>query len=161
MKNEASERSSGLRNPGVLAWLRLMRVFQKIDGASARHFEAASARYFEGWKPKQPKLSTAQFDVLAHIGAAEGITQQELAESLFVTKGNISQLLDRMERLELVRRCQEGRSNTLFLTEQGRRLFAELVPAQETLVASLFAPLSHDEQTQLLALLRKLDHQLD
>jgi DNA-binding MarR family transcriptional regulator len=150
MTNEASEGSSGLRNPGVLAWLRLMRIFQKIDGASARHFQA--------W---EPKLSTAQFDVLAHIGAAEGITQQELAESLFVTKGNISQLLDRMERLELVKRCQEGRSNTLFLTEQGQRMFAELVPAQEALVASLFAPLSHDEQTQLLALLRKLDHQLD
>jgi DNA-binding MarR family transcriptional regulator len=127
-----------------------MRVFLKIDAASARHFQA--------WKPK---LSTAQFDVLAHIGAAEGITQQELAESLFVTKGNISQLLDRMERLALVKRCQEGRSNTLFLTEQGRRLFAELVPAQEALVASLFASLSHDEQTQLLALLRKLDHRLE
>src|SRR6185295_5942327 len=110
-----------------------MRVFQKIDGASARHFHA--------WDPEL-KLSTAQFDVLAQIGAAEGITQQELAESLFVTKGNISQLLDRMERLELVRRCQEGRANTLFLTNQGRRLFAELVPAQEALIARLFAPLS-------------------
>jgi DNA-binding MarR family transcriptional regulator len=149
MINEVNQQPSGLKHPGVLAWLRLMRVFQKVDGASARHFQ--------GW---EPKLSTAQFDVLAHIGAAEGITQQELAESLFVTKGNISQLLDRMERLELVKRCQEGRSNTLFLTDQGRRLFAELVPAQEALIAELFAPLSHDEQTQLLALLRKLDQEL-
>jgi DNA-binding MarR family transcriptional regulator len=161
MTNNLNKQPNGLKRPSVLAWLRLMRVFQKIDGASARHFEAASARYFESWKPKQPKLSTAQFDVLAHIGAAEGITQQELAESLFVTKGNISQLLDRMERLELVKRCQEGRSNTLFLTDQGRRLYAELVPAQEALIAELFAPLSHDEQTLLLALLRKLDQSLE
>jgi DNA-binding MarR family transcriptional regulator len=160
MTKKGIQEPSGLKHPGVLAWLRLMRVFQKIDGASARHFEAASARFFEAWQPKPPKLSTAQFDVLAQIGAAEGITQQELAESLFVTKGNISQLLDRMERLELVKRCQEGRSNTLFLTEQGRRLFAELVPAQEALIARLFAPLSHDEQAQLLALLRKLDQSL-
>jgi DNA-binding MarR family transcriptional regulator len=150
MTNEASEQTSRLKHPGVLAWLRLMRVFQKIDGASARHFQ--------GW---DPKLSTAQFDVLAQIGAHEGITQQELAESLFVTKGNISQLLDRMERLELVKRCQEGRSNTLFLTEQGRRMFAELVPTQEALIAKLLAPLGHDEQTQLLALLRKLDQALE
>jgi DNA-binding MarR family transcriptional regulator len=152
MTNDETKRSSGLHNPGVLAWLRLMRVFQKIDGASARHFQA--------WDPKR-KLSTAQFDVLAQIGAAEGITQQELAESLFVTKGNISQLLDRMERLELVRRCQEGRANTLFLTEHGRRLFDQLVPAQEALIAGLFGSLSHDEQTQLLALLRKLDQGLE
>ena len=150
--NEASERASGLKHPGVLAWLRLMRVFQKVDGVSARLFQA--------WDPKL-KLSTAQFDVLAHIGAHEGITQQELAESLFVTKGNVSQLLDRMERLELVKRCQEGRSNTLFLTDRGRRMFAELVPQQEALIAKLLAPLGHDEQTQLLALLRKLDQALE
>src|SRR5262245_17351965 len=150
MTNRLNQQPSGLRHPGVLAWLRLMRVFQKIDSASTRLFQA--------W---DPKLSTAQFDVLAHIGAHEGITQQELAESLFVTKGNVSQLLDRMERLELVKRCQEGRSNTLFLTDRGRRMFAKLVPEQEALIAKLFAPLSHDEQTQLLALLRKLDQALD
>ena len=139
-----------LHHPGVLSWLRLMRIFLKIDGASARHFQA--------WAPQ---LSTAQFDVLAHIGAHEGVTQQELARSLFVTKGNISQLLDRMERLGLVRRCQEGRSNTLFLTDQGRRLFDEIVPAQEALVARLFAALTPGEQWQLLTLLRKLEHGLE
>jgi DNA-binding MarR family transcriptional regulator len=147
--NDPTQPTSGLRQPGVLAWLRLMRVFQKIDSASARHFQS-----------KEPKLSTAQFDVLAQIGAAEGRTQQELAESLFVTKGNISQLLDRMERQGLVRRCQEGRTNTVFLTEQGRCLFDALVPAQEALIAGLLTPLTRDEQSQLLALLRKLDHEL-
>jgi DNA-binding MarR family transcriptional regulator len=152
MTSNQNQQPSGLRHPGVLAWLRLMRVFQKVDGVSARLFQA--------WDPKL-KLSTAQFDVLAHLGAHEGITQQELAESLFVTKGNVSQLLDRMERLELVRRCQEGRSNTIFLTERGHRMFAELVPQQEALIAQLFAPLSHDEQTQLLGLLRKLDQTLE
>jgi DNA-binding MarR family transcriptional regulator len=136
------------RHFGVLSWLRLARVYHKIDSASARHFHDYG-------------LSTAQFDVLAQIGAAEGITQQELAGALLVTKGNISQLLDRMERLGLVRRCQEGRTNTLFLTEPGRKLFDTIVPAQEALVAELFAPLSSDEQFQLLALLRKLDQGLE
>lgn len=132
----------------MLAWLRLARVYHKIDGASARHFQAHD-------------LSTAQFDVLAQIGAAEGITQQELAGALLVTKGNVSQLIGRMERQGLVRRCQEGRANTLFLTEAGRRMFDTVVPAQEALIAGLLAPLSADEQAQLLALLRKLDHGLE
>jgi DNA-binding MarR family transcriptional regulator len=147
---DTTEPSGGLRHPGVLAWLRLLRVFQKIDSASTRHFQS-----------RDPRLSTAQFDVLAQIGAAEGRTQQELAESLFVTKGNISQLLDRMERQGLVRRCQEGRRNTVFLTEQGRALCDVLVPAQEALIAGLLAPLTYDEQSQLLQLLRKLDHGLE
>jgi DNA-binding MarR family transcriptional regulator len=137
-----------IKHPGVLAWLRLARVYQKIDGASARHFQAHS-------------LTTAQFDTLAQIGAHEGITQQELAGALLVTKGNVSQLVDRMERQGLVRRCQTGRTNALHLTDTGKRLFAETVPAQEALVAKLFAPLTTDEQAQLLALLRKLDQSLE
>ncbi len=63
----------------VLAWLRLYRVVQKID--------RAQSAYLRSWD-----LNTAQFDVLAHVGAHKGITQQELADSLLVTKGNISQL---------------------------------------------------------------------
>jgi hypothetical protein len=35
------------------------------------------------------------------------------------------------------------------------------VPAQELLIAELFSSLSHGEQSQLMALLRKLDHGLE
>jgi DNA-binding MarR family transcriptional regulator len=42
-------------------------------------------------------LNNAQFDVLAHVGAVEGMTQQELADSILVTKGNVALLLDRVE----------------------------------------------------------------
>jgi DNA-binding MarR family transcriptional regulator len=146
--NERAHKQRWLHHTGVLSWLRLARVYHKIDMASARHFKAH-------------ELSTAQFDTLAQIGAHEGITQQELAGALLVTKGNVSQLVDRMERQGLVRRCQEGRKNTLYLTDDGRRLFEAVVPAQEALVAALFAPLSPAEQSQLLGLLRKLDHGLE
>jgi DNA-binding MarR family transcriptional regulator len=98
---------------------------------------------------------------LAQVGAAQGITQQELAGALFVTKGNISQILDRMEQQGLVKRCQDGRTNYIFLTEAGRGLYDKVVPAQELLIAELFSSLSHSEQTQLMALLRKLDHGLE
>ncbi len=133
--------------PSVLAWLRLARVFQKID--------RASSLLLRSWR-----LSTAQFDILAHVGAARGITQQELADRLLVTKGNISQLLDRMEKLGLLRRCQERRSNTLVLTEQGQALYDCVVPAQEKLIAEQLAVLSPHEVTDLQRLLRKLDHAL-
>ena len=42
-------------------------------------------------------LSIAQFDILATLGFRQGITQQELAERLLVTKGNICGMIDRME----------------------------------------------------------------
>ena len=127
-----------------MAWLRLTRVFQKIDRASVVNLRP--------WD-----LSVAQFDVLAHVGSAKGITQQELADRLLVTKGNISQLLDRMERRGLLTRCQEGRANSLALTEEGQRLYARVVPVQEEMVAEHFSALSLEEVGQLLRLLRKLD----
>jgi len=135
------------RTTSVLAWLRLARVFQKVDRASVEHLR--------GWG-----LSVAQFDVLAQVGASEGITQQELARSLLVTKGNVAQLLDRMEAGGWVRRCQEGRCNRLVLTDEGHTLFDAVVPAQEDVITRLFASLSPDERAALLTTLRRLDHAL-
>lgn len=141
-------RGEGVRRPSVLAWMRLARVFQKIDRASSEQLK--------GWN-----LSVAQFDVLAQVGAAEGCTQQELADRLLVTKGNVTQLLDRMERRGLIARRQEGRANCLHLTQTGRQLYDEVVPAQEDFIHERFSALSPDEQSSLFKLLRKLDRTLE
>lgn len=103
----------------------------------------------------------AQFDVLAHVGAAPGLTQQELADSLLVTKGNVCQLLDRMERVDLLERRQQGRANRIYLTARGQELFETVVPSHEEQIAGYLAALSPDEQVELLTLLRKLDRSVD
>ena len=141
-------RTAQKQGEALLAWLRLARVFQKVNRASTEHLRA--------WG-----LSLAQFDVIAQVGSAEGLTQQELADRLLVTKGNICQLLDRLEQHGLIRRRQEGRVNRLFLTDAGQRLYQQTVPAQEAFIAGQFAALAPAEQTQLLAILRKLDHALE
>src|SRR5579872_2997234 len=135
------------RDISVVAWLRLIRVFQKVQQKTSRGLRCSA-------------LSLAHFDALMRIGAQEGITQQELADSLLVTKGNVCQVLGRMEEANLIRRQPEGRVNRLFLTDCGRRLFREVRPAHERRVEESFAALSEAEQHQLLTLLRKLDHSL-
>ena len=105
-------------------------------------------------------LNNAQFDMLARVGAAEGIVQQRLADSLLVTKGNVAQLLDRMEKRGLIERRPEGRINRLYLTEEGRHLFAEVVPDHESLIDERLSILSKEEQRQLSTILRKLDRSL-
>jgi DNA-binding MarR family transcriptional regulator len=127
--------------------MRLARVYHKVDHATTEHLRA--------WD-----VSVAQFDVIAQVGAHEGLTQQDLAAALLVTKGNVCQLLDRLERLGLVRRQQEGRANRLYLTYAGRALHDQVVPAQEALVAERLNALTPEEQSQLLGLLRKLDRAL-
>jgi DNA-binding MarR family transcriptional regulator len=83
-----------------------------------------------------------------------------LGESLHVTKGNVSHLVGQMERRGLVSRRQEGRTNRLYLTEEGRRLFEEVVPAHEDLVHQLMSALPEEEQARLHELLRGLDRSL-
>jgi DNA-binding MarR family transcriptional regulator len=145
--NESAEHRSSRPTPAVMAWLRLARVFQRIEHLSGEHL-------------KRWSLSGAHFDVLVHVGETEGITQQDLASALLVTKGNICQLLDRMERDGLVRRVPDGRSNKLFLTDEGRALFSVAVPDQEAAIDGLVSSLTRSEQLQLFRLLSKLDRSL-
>jgi DNA-binding MarR family transcriptional regulator len=131
----------------VLAWLRLIRVFQKVERVASTNLRCSH-------------VSLAHFDVLAHVAAAEGQTQQTLADSLLVTKGNVCQVLGRMEQFGLIERRQEGRTNRLYLTDKGRELFEEVVPAHEAKVVGCFSALDEEEQRTLLHLLRKVDRSL-
>lgn len=133
--------------PSTALWLRFARVYHRIDHRLIAQLRARD-------------LSLAQFDVLSQVSASGGVTQQELADRLLVTKGNICQLLDRMEDADLLVRRQDGRSNRIYLTAGGWRLVQEVLPEHETLVASLLSALTPDERRQLRVLLRTLDHSL-
>ena len=148
MDEETQRTNTTDERTAVLAWLRLARVFQKVDRTSAVRFAASG-------------LSVAQFDIIAQLGRGGGISQQELADRLLVTKGNISQLIGKMERRGLIARHQQGRAYALSLTPAGQQLFASVVPDQERYIAALFGALTSNEQRALLRLLRTLDHALE
>ncbi|QQK75046.1 MarR family transcriptional regulator [Salicibibacter cibarius] len=131
---------------GLLLWFRLAHFFQQSVKASNQHL----APY---------DLSIAQFDLLVQIGTHQPITQQELAQKLLVSKGNITQLIKRMENRALITRRQEWKTKYITLTEQGKELYQEVVPKQENFQASQFQTLDKDEQIQLLHLLTKLQKQ--
>ena len=142
---------SCIRDAGLLGWLHLIRVYNKI--------QHRSAILLRGYN-----LTPAQFDVLAHLSAAQGISQQALAERLLVTKGNVCGIIDRLEERRLMQRRsdpEDRRAYRLFLTDAGQRLAEEVVPAQEDLIKDLLACLSLAEQRQVHALLCKLDRAVD
>jgi len=136
------------RDLAVLAWMRLMRVYHKMDRRTADEMRARN-------------LSVSRFDVLNHAGIREGRSQQELADALLVTKGNICQLLDGMEAEDLLYRRRKGRTNHIFLTDAGRALRDEAVRQHEARIGQDMSVLTNEEQATLLALLRKLDKSLD
>jgi len=100
------------QSDAVRVWFRLIRLHTRIRLAIAERL-------------KEIGISVPQCDVLTTLTEEEGLNQQVLAERLYVTKGNISGLLDRLAEAGLVeRRAIEGdrRSFAIYLTPEGHRV---------------------------------------
>lgn len=113
-------------------WFRLLRL-------QTRSRMAISNRL------RRLDLSVPQCDVLTTLTEREGLSQQELAERLYVTKGNISGLIDRLVASGLVeRRSLQGdrRSHAIFLTPAGKKLAQQGIEAQTSFVAETFAQIA-------------------
>ena len=133
----------------VLAWLYLARLFNRLDKLHNRVLAEFG-------------LSHAQFDVLSQLQARPGLSQQQLAQRMLVTKGNVCGLIDRMEREAWVERRpnrDDRRVNDLHLTERGRQLFLRAAPEIEAAVAAMFSPLDQAELVHLTTLLGRLDRE--
>ncbi len=120
-------------------WFRFARLHRRAAGAVAAELKAIG-------------LSIPQFDLLSTLTEREGLTQQELAERLYVTKGNVSGLLDRMVEAGLVeRRAIPGdrRSNALHLTDLGRRLAEQGIAAQKAYVERTLGTLPPEDLGEL------------
>ncbi|PGL71565.1 MarR family transcriptional regulator [Bacillus sp. AFS055030] len=140
--NEASGNKS--KNLAVLLWFRLARFYLKNVRESNNQL-------------KKWGLTTAQFDVIVHVGRNKRLTQQELADKLVVTKGNVTHLLKKMEELHWIKREVEWKNKYLSLTEIGQKMYEEIVPTQEEFQQAQFSKLTEEEQLHLLTLLRKLN----
>ena len=112
-----------------------------------------------GERLRQIGVSIPQCDVLTTLSEAEGVSQQELAERLYVTKGNISGLLDRLETAAFVERrpsASDRRQHAIYLTEKGRAMAEKAISVQHRWIASTLGRMTESDlealETQLVAL---------
>lgn len=120
-------------------WFRFLRLHQRVS-------TAMTARL------KQVGLSVPQFDLLSTLTEREGITQSELAERLYVTKGNVSGLVDRLVEAGMVERrpiANDRRSYALHLTAHGRDLARQGLATQRDYVGGTLGKLSAADIGQL------------
>lgn len=119
-----SPASTDLGADPLRIWFRVIRLHRRAVNTVASELKALG-------------LSIPQFDLLSTLTEREGLSQQELAERLYVTKGNVSGLLDRMVEADLVERRSipgDRRSNALYLTKKGRDLAEKGIAAQRAYV---------------------------
>lgn len=101
-------------------------------------------------------LSVPQCDVLTTLTEKEGISQQTLAERLYVTKGNISGLIDRLVAAGLVERrpiAADKRQHAIYLTPAGRAAAEKAIACQRRFVAETIGRLPSSKLAALDQLL--------
>ena len=101
-----------------------------------------------------------RFDLMAQLERhREGLKMNELSRLLMVTGGNVTAIVDQLEKEGLVERLAEPADRRAFrirLTRAGDKTFAEMARAHEEWVVELLGGLSSRERDELLKLLAKL-----
>ncbi len=110
---------------------------------------------------KQYKLSIPKFNalmIIKHQGGEAGISQAEISKKLIVTASNITKLLDRLEKDELIKRFpdpDDRRVNIIKVTEKASLLIEEVWSIYIEKVKEVSAVFNSDEQVQLGQLFKK------
>ena len=97
--------------------------------------------------------------VLSALSTGPRQTQLALAQSLGLDKTTMTSLLDRLEARGLITRCtdrHDRRARIPELTEEGRRIQAEVTLARDNVEACLLATFTPQEQHQFRDLLTRL-----
>jgi MarR family transcriptional regulator, organic hydroperoxide resistance regulator len=130
----------------VRIWFRLIRLEARMQAAV-------------GERLREIGVSIPQCDVLTTLTEKEGVSQQELAKRLYVTKGNISGLIDRLAEAGLVERrsaAVDRRQHAIYLTEAGRQMAERAIAVQHRWIASTLGKMTDADlealETQLVAL---------
>ena len=104
-------------------------------------------------------LTVSQFGVLEALYHLGPLCQRALADKILKTGGNMTTVIDNLERNGLVRRersAEDRRFITVHLTDDGRALVAQIFPAHAEDISRAFAALDDAEQRTLADLLKKL-----
>ena len=104
-------------------------------------------------------LTAPQFGVLEALYHLGPLPLGTLADKLLVTGGNVTYVMDRLEKQELVRRersPQDRRVIQANLTAKGAALIADVFPGHAEFVERLSGNLESGEQEELRRLLKKL-----
>lgn len=130
----------------LTVWVKLARAFAVFSKAASKDIENYG-------------LTEPQFSVLETLGHLGTMTFSQLCKKQLVSGGNMTVVVDNLEKQGLVARkhCEEDRRAIYVeLTRKGEGLFRDIFPKHAKVVAGLASALTEREQEELGRLLKKL-----
>ncbi len=97
-------------------------------------------------------LTQPQYEVLSQISDEEGIPLTRIGENMNVTGGNITGIVDRLERDGLVKRKRDKEDRRIiraFFTSKGRNLYSKATPSYDRFLKNTFGDASDAELKRL------------
>lgn len=128
------------------AFIKLMRSVESLNIRLNRHLAEAD-------------LTVSQFgvlEVLLHLGP---LNQRSIGEKLLKSGGNITMVIDNLEKCGHVKREKDPndrRAVLIHLTESGRNFIEDFFPRHLEKIKKEFSVFTEDEKKQLAALCKKL-----
>lgn len=134
-------------------WLRLLKYTRQIEGELRENLRTE----FQTTLPR--------FDVMAALERfPDGLRMSELSSVLKVSNGNVTVVVDRLEKDELIERLPvpgDRRASRVQLTKTGKTEFARQAAAHEEWIDQLMGALTSKDATDTSALLDQAIQAMD
>ena len=108
---------------------------------------------------KDGGLTISQFAVLEVLYHKGDLRVSEILDKILATGGNMTVVIDNLEKDDLVQRCSDPndrRVNLISITDKGRNLINEIFPIHLENINDIFSSLTIEEKKMLISLLKKL-----
>lgn len=128
------------------SYTKLMRAADSVTSRTTRAMAASD-------------LTVSQFGVLEALFHKGALCQRDIATKILKSTGNITMVIDNLEKRGLVRRergVEDRRYITIQLTDAGEKLIAEVFPRVQAAIVAEFGILEAAEQDELGRLCRIL-----
>lgn len=144
---KASETNAPKSKEAIRTWLRLLSCETLIEQRLRTLFRSKFS------------VTLPQFDVLSELErAGKQMTMSELSRELMVSNGNVTGVIDRLEKNGFVTRTRaehDRRIQYIELTNKGRSEFDEMAHSHELWLDDLLSELSVSDMASLQTLLLK------
>ena len=127
-------------------YVKLMRATESVTARAHRQLSSFG-------------LTISQFGVLEAIYHLGSMSQSEIGQKILRSSGNMTMVIDNLEKRKLVRRERNRADRRFFiihLTDDGKKLISSIFPSHAAGIARALEVLTHTEQQTLGRLCKKL-----